>query len=147
MQLGSSILRKQLNMMKVPLLWLKTEMAKVTMGTFKQFQLNIFPIIQAIISNHPKHPIVNKWSKAQQSRNKIDEHSTFRTISKALELKDLHAYLLNNLPDIDNYINLQDNGSSIPDTMVRDDSMVKCVSDADDVGDSITTVHTIKEKL
>lgn len=64
---------------------------EVSVGNFKKSQNMIYPIIQDIIVNqtHQDHKSIQEWIHAHKEAHKFDANSTFCTVMKALELKDL----------------------------------------------------------
>jgi hypothetical protein len=89
------------------------KMTNVTMWKFKEFQQQIFPVIQAITNQTAvkNHPFTQKWVKALKTPYNINESSTFRMVSKAFSLDDIKDYrkFLQMAPDIDKYILFEDN--------------------------------------
>jgi hypothetical protein len=77
---------------------------------FKDFQQLIYPIIQKIIDNPvtSAHPFVQRWCNAIKGPSKVMAVSTFCTVAKSFNLKDLQDYphFLLTAPNINKYITL-----------------------------------------
>lgn len=84
-----------------------------TGNNFETFQAIIVPIVNNIAKD-PKfkdHKFIKSWKTATISQtNPINEHSLFRTVSKAFKLSDLKDYsrLLRTCPSIEKYVELPD---------------------------------------
>ncbi len=82
----------------------------VTMATFASFQGKIFPIVQHIVAQalDADDPFHMKWMKIQAGPNPINANSSFRNLSKVLNITDLQAYcqFLSSCPHIQDYVTL-----------------------------------------
>jgi hypothetical protein len=70
------------------------EFQEATIGHFKKFQEKIFPILEQIFNcmKPQEHPFHTRWARVQQGTLKMDTSSTFRSVAKALDLRDLNDY-------------------------------------------------------
>lgn len=82
---------------------------------FKDFQQTIFPIIQNIAKNPgtSEHPFVQRWCNAMKGSKKIMAVSTYCTVAKSFNLKDLQDYrrFLLTAPNIEDYKALNEGDS------------------------------------
>jgi hypothetical protein len=89
----------------------------VTTNNFDTFQALIARIVNSIAKD-PKlkdHKFVKNWKTVQINQvNPVNEHSTFRTVSKAFKLSDLKDYsrFLRTCPSIENYVELPEPNKS-----------------------------------
>jgi hypothetical protein len=85
-------------------------MTMASLTQFKQFQQDIFPIIEFIAHDpkHRNHPVIKEWLAAKTTHN-ISSNSTFHTVSKGLGLKDLNHYrvFIEEIPYIKSYLTIQ----------------------------------------
>ncbi len=91
------------------------KMISVMTWRFKEFQQQIFPVIQSITKKPAvkEHPFTQRWVKALKNPHNITYSSTLRMVSKAFNfnLDDVNDYqkLLQTAPVIDKYVLFEDN--------------------------------------
>jgi hypothetical protein len=92
------------------------DMQTVSAWRFKEFQQQLFPVIQDLIAecSNQDHPFVQRWIHATSGSSKITRDSTFRAVADALNLKDIHDYrcFLLTAPNVDRYITFGKNTRS-----------------------------------
>ncbi len=91
---------------------LTNDAQEASIGKFKQFHGKLFPIIEIIVlrNKNQRHPFISKWQRVQQGNLKLNENSTFRAVTKALDIKDLQEYRdqIETLPGIHDYVTFTD---------------------------------------
>jgi hypothetical protein len=88
----------------------------VTSWQFKEFQKEIVPIIETIVTTNSKstHPFIQRWLEVNKGAYAITPTSTFHAVNKALQLTDIQEYrrFLRTAPQVERYVTLGDSNSS-----------------------------------
>jgi hypothetical protein len=146
----------------------QNENHEVSVGNFKKFQNMIYPIIHNIIAKqtHQYLKSIQKWIHVHKGAQKLDANSTFHTVMKALELKDLQDYrkFLLSIPGANCHFTMLDNQEASMDFLFIAKPMISATDNTepdnlaitmniaddlvlipDDGMDSLTTIHTVKD--